>query len=136
MLWLLSCTSLASCPSSSTRFMPTMIWGNWCLFIIHFFLSWNSFFLDFRSIHWHFFILNLNQKTLYKIKDCRIQAWPSQKATHPNKILLIMLTPSFLGFYFTAIDLRKLLKLLVVSKEEILLWFIGPNPWKASLICV
>ena len=46
-----------------------------------------------------------------------------------------MLTPSFLGFYFTAIDLRKLLKLLVVSKEEILLWFIGPNP-KASLICV
>ena len=44
MLWLLSCTSLATCPSSSTWFMPTMIWGNWCLFIIHFFLSWYNFF--------------------------------------------------------------------------------------------
>ena len=44
MLWLLSCTSLATCPSSSTCFMPTMILGNWCLFVIHFFLSWYNFF--------------------------------------------------------------------------------------------
>ena len=76
-----------------------------------------------RSIHLQFFILNLNQKTLYKrlLIHKNIECW---------------LQIYFLGFYFTAIDLWKLVKLLVVSKEEILLWFIGPNPWKASLICV
>ena len=94
MLWLLSCTSLATCPSSSTRFKPTMIWGNWCLFIIYTFFVLIQFFLDFRmrSIHLQFFILNLNQKTLYKrlLIHKNIECW---------------LQIYFLGFYFTAIDL-------------------------------
>ena len=87
MLWLLSCTSLATCPSSSTWFLPTMIWGNWCLFIIHFFLSWYNFFLDFRmrSIHLHFFILNLNQKTLYKrLQNSSLTISKGNSSIHTN----------------------------------------------------
>ena len=97
-LWLLSCTSLATCPSSSSWFMPTMILGNWCLFVIHFFLSWYNFFLDFimRSNHLHFFLLNLNPKVLYK----RLQnsSLTISKGNSSMQIL-IMLTPNLLpGF--------------------------------------